>query len=445
LAKFFQAYSLSFLFTKVLAISILIIAAFVSIDLLPIKLLSHLLIILQVWLVFDYRKFKPFALFLLFTIPYTLVAFFHFNDNTFPLHLGNHIDFDSDKYYIKTFVIVSLFWSSLTLVLPSINKSIIINKFIVFKNQPVIFYFIIIIQTLIMILGRSGNSIFDSGGYGSIDSQTTNLGGTAIFEYFLVFYPIAYVFSGNNRFRIILLAILASIYSIKAILFGGRVEALQCLLMMYLLHLDNDRISLFRLLRYSILPILFFLLFGFFRASPNSSILEIVSILKENYQFAGFTFFGNQIDVFYSSTRLFGLIDLNVISFIDRIYIFLFNFFAIIVPYSFLPEKANMAAYLQDVYTAGGGGFLPMFFYVYLSYFGVLFIGIIIGLFVRKAINISSSTSSYWVIYLVMLLSTYPRWYAYSSNVVYKFCFYSIFILWLFNKLITTINKLSKK
>lgn len=432
--------SFSFLTIKALALIILFKSIFISYFPFPIEILTTLLLLLQAGLVYEYRNFKPFALLLLFALPYTMVAFFHFNNNTFPLHLGSHTDFDNDTLYCKTFIILCVFWSFLTLILPKNIKPIVLNEYIVFKNQPLVYYILYIVQILILIFGRSGNTIFQSGGYGSADMETSNLGGTAIFEYFIVFYPITFIFSGKNRFRLFLLILLAAIYSLKAILFGGRVEFLQCILLVFILHIDSDKISLLRILFYSVFPILFFIFFGFIRSAPDMNGLEIFTLIKENLEFAGYTFFGNQIDVYYSSTRLYGLIDINVLTIGDRFSIFLYNILAIVTPYSLLPEKANLALYLQDVYSAGGGGLLPIYFYVYLSFPGVIAIGLLMGFLFSKVIKIGSSISSYWVIYLVLILSTFPRWYAYSSNVIYKFCFYSVIIFWIINLVISTIK-----
>jgi hypothetical protein len=255
---------------------------------------------------------------------------------------------------------------------------------------------------------------------------------------------VTYIFSGRNKFRVFLLILLAVFYSLKAILFGGRVEFLQCILLIFILHFDNPNTSLFRILVVSFIPLVFFILFGFIRSAPDS-MFDVFNIVKENIQFAGYTFFGNQIDVYYSSTRLLGLIDINLISIIDRFEIFLYNIFAIISPYSLLPEKANLALYLQGDFSAGGGGLLPVFFYVYLSYFGVIIVGLIMGYLFYRAIKLNSKVSQYWVIYLIMILSTYPRWYAYSSNVIYKFCIYSLVIFGLLNFWLSIIYKINKK
>ncbi len=431
----------SYFLMKILSIIILLyctLILFFSFSIIP---LTYLLLFLQIILVFVYRKFKPLAILFVFIIPYTLVAHLHFLDKDFPLHLGNHLDFDNDIYYSKIFIILAVFWSSFSLILPKLKNEIVIKDAIRFINQPLIFYFTFIIQILIFLFGRTGNSIFQSGGYGSVDSTVSNLGGTAIFEYFLIFYPISFVFSGNNKIKINLLLILSVAYCIKAISFGGRVEALQCMLIIYVLHFDNSTTSLRKIFVLSFFPILFFILFGFIRAAPNATFYELIEMVQNNINIAGYTFFGNQIDVFYSSTRLYGLIDIGVINNIDRLQILLYNIFAFVTPYSLLPEKANMALLLQDQYSAGGGGLLPVFFYVYLSFFGVILIGLLLGLVIRKLINNISRCSNYFLIYITMLMSTYPRWYAYSSNVIYKFCFYSVFLFFLANMIINLFNK----
>jgi hypothetical protein len=432
---------LSFLLMKVLSTIILVYCILILFFPLSIIPLSYILLTLQLLLIFVFRKFKPLAIFFVFVLPYTLVAYLHFIDNEFPLHLGMHLDFDYEKYYIKTFIILAIFWASFSMMLPKLKNAIVIKDSIKFINQPFVFYFSFTIQVLIFLFGRTGNSIFQSGGYGSSDSTVSNLGGTAIFEYFLIFYPLSFVFSGNNKLKINMLLILSLIYCIKAISFGGRVEALQCMLIIFLLHFDNATTSLRKIFIYSSFPILFFIIFGYIRAAPNASFNEIITMLKDNINLAGYSFFGNQIDVFYSSTRLYGLIDMGIINYIDRLQILFYNFLAIVTPYSLLPTKANMALFLQDQYTAGGGGLLPIFFYVYISYFGVIIIGLILGLFIRKLVKKISNCSNYFLIYMTMLMSTYPRWFAYSSNVIYKFCFYSVILFFITNSILYFFNK----
>ena len=108
---------------------------------------------------------------------------------------------------------------------------------------------------LITIFGRSGNNIFDSGGYGSIGANVQNAGGLAIFEYFLVLFPIAYIYSGQNKKKLRLLLIMAVIYSLKGLLLGGRIEALQMLLMIFILYIDNKKLKLRKVIRLLIVPI----------------------------------------------------------------------------------------------------------------------------------------------------------------------------------------------
>jgi hypothetical protein len=420
---------------KILSLVILILILLFFFDLISINWISLNVLLLQFFLVIVYRKFKPFAILILFVIPYTLVAYLHFNNHEFPLHLGSRIEFDNEKYYSNVFVILALFWAVFTLVLPKLKAPLVLRNYIQFKNQPLFFYAILFFQVFILLYGRTGGNIFQTGGYGSADSNTTNLGGGAIFEYFLIFYPVAYIYSNKNKFKLNLLIFLALIYCIKSILFGGRIEALQCLLLIFVLHLDDHKTSLFKIILFSIIPVLFFVLFGFVRSSPDLNFIEIVEIIVNNINFAGYTFFGNQIDVYYSSTRLYGFIDLNIISLYERFQIFLYNIAAIFTPYSLLPIKANLALFKQDEYTAGGGGLFPIFFYVYLSYYGVIFIATLLGYFFSRIIRFKFSTSNYFLIYMIMVVSTYPRWYAYSSNVMYKFCLYSIIILFIINSL----------
>ncbi len=426
---------------KGLAVTVLAFCVMVYFNLAPVRALSVLLVILQFLLILEYRKFKPFAFFLIFILPYTLVAYWHFANPEFPLSLVEDLDFDKEVYHTGVFIILSVFWAVFVLLLPKIHRPVVLRNYINCDNRPMVFYFILIAQILILIFGRTGGTIFEAGGYATEASTTKNLGGTAIFEYFLVLYPIAFYFSGRNRIRILLLIAIAALYCLKAILLGGRIEMLQCLILVFILHFDNARTSLFKLILLALPFVVFFIAFGFFRSAPDLSFHELYNLVTENLKVAGYSFFGNQIDVYYSSSRLYGFCTDGILSISERLSIFLYNILAVVVPYSWLPPQANLAAYRQADYFSGGGGFIPIYFFVYLSYIGVLFLSIFIGTILRRIIKYPDRASIYLQIYVVMVLATYPRWYAYSANVIYKFCVYSVLLLLIIRVLVRLTNR----
>lgn len=419
-----------FYLSKFISCLLIITLIFRRLDILPVQFVSWELLALQLFLVFCYRKFKPLALFIIFAIPYTFVAHLHFLNPTFNLYTGFITDFTSEYYYIGVFEIISIFWIVIAFFLPKLCNDLILKNHFKVKDNPVIFYSLILIQLIIVLFGKTGDTIFESGGYSTVDSNVKSTGGLAIFEYFLVLYPVAYIYSGGLRKRIILLATVAIFYCIKAVLFGGRVEMLQFLLMAFILHFDSSSFSLKKIGIIALPFVVFFILFGgLFRGAPDMSLGSMITVLKENQEILTTLIFGNHIDVYYSSTRLYGFCEDGILSIFERGRIFLLNILAIFVPYSKLPPEADLAGFKKDEYFAGGGGLFPVYFFVYLSYFGVLMISSVVGVFFRKIILSPHKVSKYFLLYISMILSTFPRWYAYSANVFYKYCLYSVIVL----------------
>ena len=433
-----------YFFVKGLAFCILILCPLVKFGLAQIELLSIALVVLQILLIIEYRKFKPLAFLVLFTLPYTLVAHWYFSNPEFTLLVGSRTDFDNQFFYTGVFIIISIFWSIITIFLPKLKRPLVLKNYILVKKHPFIFYSILCLQVFIILFGRTGNTIFQSGGYGSEDANMSNLGGTAIFEYFLVLYPVAYFFSGREKRKIAFLLTVGALYSMKAVLFGGRVEMLQLLLLVFILHFDNIRTSLFKILIIAIPAVIFFILLGVLRGAPEIGIAGAFEVLKENFGLIKYTVFANHIDVYYSSTRLYGFCNIGILSDYERVKIFFYNVLAVVVPYGALPPEANLAAFKQDDYPAGGGGLVPVYFFIYLGYFGVIMIAIILGLFLRKIIKNTHSVSMYFLVYMIMILSTYPRWYAYSANVIYKFCLYAVIVLFFANMASRYLQKKNK-
>jgi hypothetical protein len=424
---------MTFFLTKILAFLTILTLIPVSYGIIGPSFLVTLVILTQIGTIFIVRKFKPLALFFIFIFPYTYVAFAHYVFKNMPLTLA-YTQFDNENYYTKVLVIHSLFLSVLTLMIPLIRAPFILKDALVVKNRPVVFYFILSLMIFIIIFGRSGTSIFESGGYGSADANIQLGGGIAIFEYFLILLPLAYIYTNKGKLKLTILLAVAVFFCIKGLLFGGRIETLQCFLLIFILYIDKAELRLSKVIFIGIGPVIFFIVFGFIRSTPNINMAELTSLLADNYKYSIYTLFGNHIDIYYSSTRLYGFVQEGVLTFQDRIYTFLLNILAIIVPYGKLPDIANLAAYKQSEYQAGGGGFISMFCYVFLSYPGVILAALTIGFVIKAALE---KPGMHMLLYVIMVLCTYPRWFGYSPNVIYKLSFYIIplyFIMNFFNQ-----------
>lgn len=409
-----------YIVTKVLSIITLMMLYPVAKGLVSPAILSLSVVFLAVMLIVYTRKFKPLALFFIFTLPYIFITLPHFLGANFPLSLG-YTQFDKEGYYIHVEVIHSLFIATIALFLPYLKRQLIIKDILPIKDSPILFWSIVLGMLFIILFGKTGNNIFESGGYGSANAHVQSLGGLSIYEYFLVLSPVAYIFSGLKRSRLGVILVLMLIFSVKGLLFGGRIEALQAFLQIFILFFDKEKLKLRIVIIAAAIPAFMFMVFGFVRSSPDVGFSKMVQLVMQNLSTTSYLLLANHIDIYYSSARLYGFIQENIITFGERLYSLVLNIAAIVVPYDKLPAIANLAAFKQSSYPAGGGGLISAYFYVFLSYPGVIFIGLMFSLLIRKIIY---HTTTYLLLYSIMVFTTYPRWFGYNPNALFKMSFY---------------------
>lgn len=387
------------------------------------------------------RNYRPLFLLSLFISSYLIVFFLNaINPELSKLSLG-YKDFDSTKLHTITVYCLSLFLFTFILSTTQIWRSekqgirIIIDALKI-KNDKWIFYLLILISNFLTIFGRNGGSIFQPGEYyGSTSHQVQNLGGLAIFEYNIIFFLLAFIFSNREKKKIWIINISALIYMTKAISLGGRIETLQVLLLYFILFIDRYKISFKKLGFLGIISFLLLVFFGYLRSfsgeiSPNTIYKIIENIISTKPEFLTFAFLGNQIDIIYSSARLNGLIAFDYLNSLERFQIFIYNIWAILAPYSLLPSTANIAILFKDKFPSGGGGLISTFYYLQGSSFLIILMGAIIGRILTNAFN-SKTTNQSLIVYAIMILCTFPRWFGYNPITLFKLCIYPVIILYI--------------
>jgi hypothetical protein len=292
-----------------------------------------------------------------------------------------------------------------------------------FYKNNYIFYINLIVILFLIFFSKTGVNLFEAGGYEKVESNS--LGGLALYEYFLLFFLLGYLFSNKSVLKKRILFVCAFLYCLKAISFGGRIEALQFFLLIFILFFEKT-FSLKSILIVLLIVYFFYDFFGKIRGNP-------AMLFNYDYSFVWKTFIfdydntdqiiNNQGDIWYSSIRVLGFIKDGILDTGDRLYSFLNWILSIFVPSKFVSAKANLSAYLQDVYPSGGGGFISMYFYTWLSFPGIVFI----AAYLTKLINSAYiSKNQYVILYAIVVLSTCPRWFVYNPNAMFKFSFYII-------------------
>jgi hypothetical protein len=367
---------------------------------------------------------KIINLFVLFAFSYLIPVYYY----TFANKIITSYDHSNNlNLLIKYTYIYGLFFTVLVFFLPKniSNRSTSVSK----KDNYIIFYINVSLCLFIAFFSKSGESLLSSGGYGQ--TEISNLGGFAIGEYFLIFFFLAFKFSGNHKSKKYILIILASMYIIESLAFGLRNEFIQLSILLFILYY-NEKGKSYSYFAFILLGLYFSSIFAVFRSNPiaflQSSIIEnlSLSIVIDN---ENDNYISHQGDVIHSSSRIINFRDKGITS-SGTIYSSAAYFvLSAVIPQKYLPEQTNIAAYKKDEYPAGGGGSLFAYFYFWFWYPGVIIIAIYIGFLIS---NYSKYLNSIFGAYIILVFSTFPRWFSYSPINLFKMCLYSLIIYFIF-------------
>ncbi len=398
-------------------------------------------IFINLYLIYIFKNNQGFLLLYIFCLFYTLslIPFYFFN-----IDVSVWKDFNEKKYYDIVLKIYGIFLIS---PLFFIKKSFpnFINSLIIPKNPNIVGFFTTCIVCLIIIIfGQSGSNIFESGGYGYSINESAK---STIYEYFIVFFLIAYYYSNQKRNHLIVLFSLSFTYIIKSLLFGGRIEVVQLLLLCYFI-LVIDHKLIIKPSKIIIVCLIFYYfnqIFSSIRSNPIPLLQgDYISYLNpyESYTNSSIVYVSNEGDVFQSSVRLIGLIENGLLDAITRIKAFIGFFLSIIVPSSWLPEEASLITYKKDIYNSGGGGLIAVYFYAFLGWLGPFIISAYLFWIYRLT---AFNKNIYLKFYVLMVFSTFPRWFAYNPIILFKMCLWVIPIVFIsnlvFNKLKIVVKK----
>lgn len=379
---------------------------------------------LVVWLVGAYtaRGSLPVFLIFIFIFSYVVVPF-HF----FILHkkIGIYEDFQSIYLINHVSFLNTLFISVLTLFLSNIKDINLVKPSKWVRSNNFVFYISLIPCLLSIYYGISGNSLLDSG-YGTGNSEKSPL-----HEYFIIFIFFPLIFKEvNNKFHELIVILIVFAYSFKTIIYGGRIEVLQAgLLYCYLTYnylKDISKIKLYLLgfLMFFIMSILGAVRGNFYQIISDPDMVEILKLIFISNNSSPYLLTTSG-DVYYASMRMLGMINVGLLDFETRIVSFLSFLFNFLLSFSQLKGNANLAALNSDVYPVGGGGLIATYFYVWLSYFGVILSSAFIGYSIKK---FHENSGVFFRVYGLMLLVTFPRWWGYTPINLTKLCFAAVII-----------------
>lgn len=369
--------------------------------------------LINVVLIFITRKQKNIAFFFTFTLFYLTYQYPYYVKG---IRTAGYLDFDNLKYYMRVLYVHHFFlWITLFFIAP-IKHTYSIKKRLTLKKNPVVFWSTQLLLILFPLLGSRG----------------AGLGGLALFEYGIIFILIGYKFSKGIYKREKILIITSLYYCLFSVLMGGRIETLQVILLLSIIIFDLSKLNYSHILPFIFIGFYTMLLLGQIR--NNLAQVNPLQVLSSPLEERIIRLEGKQIiyshhgDVYYASARMIGLIDIGELSTRQRIESFIGNVFSIFLPSKFLPAHVNLGSYKQYKYGSGGGGLFSIYFFSFLGYLGVILSAFWISYLINQ---IRKSQNQFFLLYVVLVLSTYPRWWAYNPITMFKLCFWIIPIYFL--------------
>lgn len=327
-----------------------------------------------------------------------------------------------DNLYSSTLLLLLFLlsiWVSLTLKQRAVSS--LGAVYYISLPSSVLFYINYLLAFIFFVIGKSGDTILDSA-YAQGDSSSS-----VLYEYFFIPFVACLFFSKKNKKQLVMIYLLSLLYASKSILYGGRIEVLMLLISLFTWRFQYKlkTASILILLGCGLIGMLFLSqLRGGFYETLNS--FEIEQLFESDNN----VIISQEGDVTYASMRLIGMIKSGFITLFDRIMALFFFIVSIVVPYDILPPIANLSSYMSNVYPVGGGGLISTFFYVYLSYGGVVLIGVFIGKLFSITSNSYHTKGKFIHFYVFFVLVTMPRWFAYNPISLFKMALYgAIYIL----------------
>lgn len=287
-----------------------------------------------------------------------------------------------------------------------------------YERNTTVFWILVALSLIFTTFGSTGQTIFQAGSYGG-SLGTRNAG--SLFSYAIIPLSLCFIYSNTSLKRRICYTCVAY-FCAKDVLFGGRVETLQLLLVLFFIHFQYIWTKK-KILLLGVAGAFFMVAWGVFRSNVSMDMMDLLISVVGNYFSKDSAIdyqVGNAADVYYASVRIIYLIEKGILDIHLRLSALVLFFISAVVPYSFLPDVANLSSYLQEDYWSGGGGLGPVFFYAFAGIIGVVFFSVFISHSLNKFKR--SDISKYTKYYLVLLLATTPRWYAYYPIQLIKFC-----------------------
>lgn len=253
--------------------------------------------------------------------------------------------------------------------------------------------------------------------------------GTPLYEYSVIVAIVAALSADTKKWRFLFVTVFC-LFSLQELAYGGRVTALQYLLLIYIVFFAGHY-DLHKIMPVAFIGFIIFTFVGMMRGEVLSSDFQISYIIDK---LKGEMFsLDTAYSAYYTSMMFIRLSD--VLPTDERLQLF-YDFILSV----FRGESANRSAvlpvFVYKYYWHCFGGVLPHYFYFYLGGAGLLIPIIVLRKYFDYVNGIYSFKSKLLVVVGLYITVTLPRWYLYSPINLFRgvgFVVILYFMLYLFN------------
>lgn len=302
-------------------------------------------------------------------------------------------------------IILVAFISIIVCFLPSRIKHFAFGDSLPSKNRPNNFLLACLLVSLICIC------IFGFVRPENLGSERSDP--SALYEYSTILFIVAFYFVGDSKFAKSAVLSLLIVYAVQNLIYGGRVTALQLILVAFLF-MFNKRTRTSLLIVIVLVGFVFFLGFGMVRTQIWDqgffSVIDGFCLRLSN---------GLAWDTAYSSwhTSITFIVFGESISGSEHLH-YLLSWLASIFLGGSIPDS-RLPIVTESYYLHFGGGFLPIYAWFYFGIVGIAFAAFAVSAIVYGVNKIEKQVALFknvLVLDLVYLVITVPRWYLYSPS-----------------------------
>lgn len=372
-------------------------------------------ILTNILIIWEVRKVQPILIMSIFFLSYLLYLIpYYFADYL----ISGHSKYYTRSLYDKALRIHVIYLSAIYFFIEhNFNSGGFLIRDLVKSRDNKLIFFILYTLMIIILATVKGESVLTSDSYATYIDNLEKQGGSL--EYFYILFICAYYFTRSQILRNTLL-LLVVYYIYSTVTKGYRIQLVQVVFLTFILFFDGKFKSRY-IIVFSFLGFIISEILGIMKTVGNVSIEEFFKL----YDNSSGIIITNQTDVFYSSVVFLGVLRDGFMALPDRIWSTVGFFWNCIAPSSYVWKEARLPQFASGYTTLGGGGLISVYFFVWFGYLGPLGIAAILSKFLNGVFR--DHKQNLYKISAIMLLSTFPRWFAYDpANFFFRLPIYLV-------------------